>query len=185
MDDRIIELLYRNLQEVFGEGDAARRRAAIENFYTEDCALYVSPGVFVGRDALDKFAGDLRATHPWLDTHDVHHTGEIVSQYVHSRSACGCAGRGRGFKFRQTATLVPRGTVAGELGEGRFEYRGIVEAADVNGNDFRGHLRSSEKQATAVWTEMPDRLSTASAGDGADPGLTGHLELLFVDYHNR
>jgi len=26
--DRIIELLYRNLQEVFGEGDAARRRAA-------------------------------------------------------------------------------------------------------------------------------------------------------------
>jgi hypothetical protein len=43
VDDRIIELLYRNLQEVFGEGDAARRRAAIENFYTEDCALYVPP----------------------------------------------------------------------------------------------------------------------------------------------
>ena len=34
MDDRIIELLYRNLQEVFGEGDAPRRRAAIEDFYT-------------------------------------------------------------------------------------------------------------------------------------------------------
>ena len=29
MGDRTIELLYRNLQEVFGEGDAARRRAAI------------------------------------------------------------------------------------------------------------------------------------------------------------
>ena len=64
MDDRIIELLYRNLQEVFGEGDAARRRAAIEDFYTEDCVLYVPPGIFVGHDALDKFAGDLRATHP-------------------------------------------------------------------------------------------------------------------------
>ena len=64
MDDRIIELLYRNLQEVFGEGDAARRRATIEDFYTEDCVLYVPPGVFVGHDALDKFAGDLRATHP-------------------------------------------------------------------------------------------------------------------------
>src|ERR1700733_5096839 len=64
MDDRIIELLHRNLQEVFGEGDAARRRAAIENFYTEDCVLYVPPGVLVGHDALDKFAGDLRATHP-------------------------------------------------------------------------------------------------------------------------
>jgi hypothetical protein len=64
MDDRIIELLYRNLQEVFGEGDAARRRAAIRDLYTEDCVLYVPPGVFVGRAALDKFAGDLRGTHP-------------------------------------------------------------------------------------------------------------------------
>jgi len=61
---RIIELLHRNLQEVFGEGDAARRRATIDQFYTDDCVLYVPPGVFVGRDALDKFAGDLRATHP-------------------------------------------------------------------------------------------------------------------------
>ena len=64
MDDRIIELLYRNLQEVFGEGDAVRRRTAIRDFYTEDCVLYVPPGVFVGHAALDKFAGDLRATHP-------------------------------------------------------------------------------------------------------------------------
>jgi hypothetical protein len=62
--ERTIELLYRNLQEVFGEGDAARRRAAIEEFYTDDCELYVEPGVFVGHDALDKFAGELRATHP-------------------------------------------------------------------------------------------------------------------------
>ena len=62
--EQIIELLHRNLQEVFGEGDAARRRAAIDQFYTDDCVLYVPPGVFLGRDALDKFAGDLRATHP-------------------------------------------------------------------------------------------------------------------------
>src|SRR5262249_20184381 len=40
------------------------RRAAIEELYTDDCVLYVPPGVFVGHDALDKFAGDLRATHP-------------------------------------------------------------------------------------------------------------------------
>src|SRR5579864_2902654 len=64
MNDRIHELLYRNLQEVFGEGDAERRRAAIRELYTEDCVLYVPPGTFVGHDALDKFAGDLRATHP-------------------------------------------------------------------------------------------------------------------------
>ena len=64
MSDNIHELLNRNLQEVFGEGDAARRRAAIEELYTDDCLLYVPPGVFAGRDAVDKFAGDLRATHP-------------------------------------------------------------------------------------------------------------------------
>jgi hypothetical protein len=64
MTERIIELLYRNLQEVFGEGDAARRRAAIEEFYTDDCVLHVPDGVLVGHAALDKFAGELRATHP-------------------------------------------------------------------------------------------------------------------------
>lgn len=64
MSDHIHALLHRNLQEVFGEGDAARRRAAIEELYTADCEVYVPPGVFVGHDALDKFAGELRATHP-------------------------------------------------------------------------------------------------------------------------
>src|SRR6201993_3212308 len=62
--ERITELLHRNLQEVFGEGDATRRRVAIEELYTEDCVLYAPPGMFVGHAALDKFAGDLRATHP-------------------------------------------------------------------------------------------------------------------------
>ena len=64
MSDRIHELLRRNLQEVFGEGDADRRRAAIEELYTDDCILDAPPGVFVGRDAFDKFAGALRSTHP-------------------------------------------------------------------------------------------------------------------------
>jgi hypothetical protein len=60
----VATLLNRNLPEVFGEGDPARRRAAIRELYTEDCVLYVPPGILVGHDALDKFAGDLRATHP-------------------------------------------------------------------------------------------------------------------------
>ena len=64
MDDRIHELLQRNLQEVFGEGDVTRRRAAIAELYTEDCVLYAPPGMVAGRAALDKFAGELRATHP-------------------------------------------------------------------------------------------------------------------------
>ncbi|QIG94648.1 MULTISPECIES: nuclear transport factor 2 family protein [unclassified Bradyrhizobium] len=57
-------LLMRNLPEVFGEGDPVRRRAAIQQLYTEDCVLYAPSGILVGHDALDKFAGDLRATHP-------------------------------------------------------------------------------------------------------------------------
>jgi len=63
MSNRIHELLHRNLQEVFGEGDAVRRRAAIDELYTEDCELYVPSGKLVGREALNKFAG-VRATHP-------------------------------------------------------------------------------------------------------------------------
>jgi len=57
-------LLNRNLPEVFGEDDPARRRAAIQQLYTEVCVLCVPPGTFVGHDALDKLTGDLRATHP-------------------------------------------------------------------------------------------------------------------------
>ena len=91
MNDRIHELLQRNLQEVFGEGDATRRRAAIEKLYTEDCVLYVPPGTFVGHDALDKFAGDLRATHPQFV-----YTPHGVPQALHNagRLAWGSGPRG-------------------------------------------------------------------------------------------
>lgn len=62
--ERVLELLERNLQEVFGEGDQARRRAALDELWVEDCALYVPPGIIRGRAAIDTFAGELRATHP-------------------------------------------------------------------------------------------------------------------------
>ena len=84
MPDHIRELLHRNLQEVFGEGNAARRRAAIESLYTEDCVLYAPPGIFVGPEALDKFAGDLRATHPHFvytphgDAQTLHNAGRLA-----------------------------------------------------------------------------------------------------------
>ena len=84
MPDRIHELLHRNLQEVFGESNAVRRRAAIEELYTEDSVLYVPPGVFIGPEALDKFAGDLRATHPHFvytprgEAQALHHAGRLA-----------------------------------------------------------------------------------------------------------
>jgi len=91
MSDHIHELLYRNLQEVFGEGDAARRRAAIAELYAEDCVLYVPPGMFVGPKALDKFAGDLRATRP-----DFVYTPHGEAQALHNagRLAWGSGPRG-------------------------------------------------------------------------------------------
>ena len=36
----ISTLLTRNLHDVFGEDDPARRRAAIDEIFTEDCVFY-------------------------------------------------------------------------------------------------------------------------------------------------
>src|SRR4051794_41943537 len=58
-------LLTRNLHEVFGEGDPARRRAAIDEIFAEDCVFYdPNQGVYRGRDEIDRIAGAIRATHP-------------------------------------------------------------------------------------------------------------------------
>ena len=64
MSYSISTLLTRNLQDVFGENDPARRRAAIEEIFTEDCVFYEpTGGVYRGRDAIDQIAGKIRATH--------------------------------------------------------------------------------------------------------------------------
>jgi SnoaL-like domain len=58
-------LLTRNLQDVFGENDPARRRAAIDEIWTEDGVFYdPKTGVHRGRDEIDRVAGAIRATHP-------------------------------------------------------------------------------------------------------------------------
>jgi hypothetical protein len=56
-------LLTRNLTDVFGENDPARRRKAITEFFAEDCVFYEPGGVHRGRDEIDRVAGNLRATH--------------------------------------------------------------------------------------------------------------------------
>ena len=61
----ISSLLARNLQDVFGENDAARRRAAIDEIFTDDCVFYdPTRGAHRGRDEIDRVAGAIRATHP-------------------------------------------------------------------------------------------------------------------------
>ncbi|WP_348788616.1 nuclear transport factor 2 family protein [Leifsonia sp. NPDC080035] len=48
----ISELLDANLHRVFGERDAARRRAAIDEVYAEDVVFSDPEGSVTGRDAL-------------------------------------------------------------------------------------------------------------------------------------
>src|SRR5258708_237551 len=64
MSFRISTLLTRNLHDVFGENDPARRRAAIDEIFTEDGVFYEpNGGVYRGRDEIDRIAGVIRATH--------------------------------------------------------------------------------------------------------------------------
>jgi SnoaL-like domain len=61
----ISTLLIRNLQDVFGENDPARRRAAIDEIWAEDGVFYdPKSGAHRGRDEIDRVAGAIRATHP-------------------------------------------------------------------------------------------------------------------------
>jgi hypothetical protein len=65
MSYSISTLLTRNLHDVFGENDPARRRAAIDEIFTEDCVFYEPPkNVYHGRDEIDRVAGAIRAAHP-------------------------------------------------------------------------------------------------------------------------
>ncbi|BCS55040.1 hypothetical protein GSbR_18210 [Geobacter sp. SVR] len=60
----ISTLLPRNLHDVFGENDPVRRRAAIDEIFTDDC-MFCDPmgGVYRGRGEIDRVAGAIRATH--------------------------------------------------------------------------------------------------------------------------
>ena len=64
MPYNISTLLTRNLHDVFGENDPARRRAAIDEIFTEDCVFYEPRRVYRGRDEIDCVAGAIKATHP-------------------------------------------------------------------------------------------------------------------------
>jgi hypothetical protein len=64
MSFSISTLLTRNLHDVFGENDPARRRAAIDEIFTEDCVFYEpNGGVYRGREEIDRIAGVIRAAH--------------------------------------------------------------------------------------------------------------------------
>src|SRR5438128_11823936 len=82
MSYSISTLLTRNLQDVFGENDRARRRAAIDEIFTEDCVFYEPKGVHRGRDEIDRVASAIKPTHP-----------DFRSQPIANPEASGNAGR--------------------------------------------------------------------------------------------
>jgi hypothetical protein len=64
MSFSISTLLIRNLDDVFGENDPARRRAAIDEIFHEDAVYYDRDGVYRGRDEIHRIAGVYGAVHP-------------------------------------------------------------------------------------------------------------------------
>jgi hypothetical protein len=64
MSYTISTLLTRNLNDAFGENDPVRRRAAIDEIFTEDCVFHEPKGVYRGRDEINRIAGVIKATHP-------------------------------------------------------------------------------------------------------------------------
>jgi hypothetical protein len=91
MSYSISTLLIRNLQDVFGENDPARRRAVIDEIWNEDGVFYdPKTGVHRGRDEIDRIAGTIRATHldfqyqPIAEPEELGNAGRI--KWVSARS---------------------------------------------------------------------------------------------------
>src|SRR3981189_2474637 len=104
MSYSISTLLTRNLHDVFGENDPARRRAAIDEIFTENCVFYdPKGGVYRGRDEIDRIAGAVKATHPDLVF------GGISSRRIISGSGhriWKCAGSGRAIRLNPSRTAL-------------------------------------------------------------------------------
>jgi hypothetical protein len=65
MTYNVSSLLLRNLDDVFGQIDPLRRRAAIDDIFHEDAVFYdPNGGIYRGRDEIDRIAGVIKATHP-------------------------------------------------------------------------------------------------------------------------
>jgi hypothetical protein len=59
MSDTLGHLMERNLLEVFGERDSARRAAAIAELYTADCRFFEAEEQVTGREALNAKVGSI------------------------------------------------------------------------------------------------------------------------------
>ena len=111
MSHSISTLLTRNLQDVFGENDPVRRRAAIDALYVEDGVFYdPSKGVYRGRDEIDRIAGAIRATHPDFQYQPIGEPEEVGNggrvQWVSGRAGEAPAYAGTDFIIAQDGRIA-------------------------------------------------------------------------------
>jgi hypothetical protein len=59
MSTTLGQLMERNVLEVFGERDPARRRSVIDELYTEYCTFFEAEDQIMGREALNSRVGQL------------------------------------------------------------------------------------------------------------------------------
>jgi hypothetical protein len=111
MSLNISTLLTRNLNDVFGENDPARRRAAIDEIFTEDSVFYEpGGGVYRGRDEIDRIAGVIRATHtdfryqPIAEPEELGNAGRV--KWVESRPGESPAVAGTDFIIARGGRIV-------------------------------------------------------------------------------
>ena len=80
MSKALADLMERNLLEVFGQVDSARRAAVIAELYTADCTFFEAEEEVTGRDALNVKVGSIlkdasgfvfRAVRPAQVNHDL------------------------------------------------------------------------------------------------------------------
>jgi hypothetical protein len=96
MSDPMHEPIHRKVQESVGEGDAKRRRVAIKALYTDDVVVYGPPGPITAHDDIDKFAGELCATHPTFGYTPI---GEPQSAHNAVRLRWGSGPRGEALRY--------------------------------------------------------------------------------------
>jgi hypothetical protein len=68
MSDTLGPLMERNLLEVFGQRDSARRAAAIAELYTADCTFFEMEEEVTGREALNAKVGSILKDAPGFVT---------------------------------------------------------------------------------------------------------------------
>jgi hypothetical protein len=83
MSKALADLMERNLLEVFGQVDSARRAAVIAELYTADCTFFEAEEQVTGREALNAKVGSILKDAPGI------------------RVSCGgsCAGQSRSWPF--------------------------------------------------------------------------------------